>query len=33
MKWRFQAGLCGRNVPRAYDWNIEAGIRRMSAGL
>lgn len=26
-------GLWGRNIPGAYEWNIEVGIRRMFAGL
>jgi hypothetical protein len=26
-------GLWGQNVPGAYEWNIEAGVRRMFAGF
>ena len=26
-------GLWGLNIPGAYEWNIETGIRRMFAGL
>ena len=26
-------GLWGRNIPGAYEWNIETGIRRMFAGF
>jgi hypothetical protein len=26
-------GLWGRNIPGAYEWNIEVGVRRMFAGF